>query len=115
MAKSIDNREKLFTFYMNGEEWTVYLTDLIDENVGIWGQTRYSECAILLRRNLPDTTIRKTLVHEFTHVWLFETGRDPGPQLAFTDEDVCCMYSQMYDNLANIIEMYDCAKLLKEE
>lgn len=102
MAVNINNRAKLFTFAINGDEWTVYLVD--DENSNIYGQTIYSTNTILLKR-LPYNLMRKTFIHEFTHVWLFETGRDL--ERRFDGEEVCCMYSHMFDNLTNIMEMFE--------
>ena len=113
MAVNINNRVELFTFAMNGDEWTVYLVDIIDENSNIYGQTIYSTNTVLLRR-LPYNLMRKTFIHEFTHVWLFETGRDPDVERRFGDEEVCCMYSHMFDNLTNIMEMFENA-ILKED
>lgn len=83
-------------------------------NPTIYGQTQFSAGKILLNKNLPKTLIRKTLVHEFTHVWLFETGRNPDvSNWTCNEEDICYIYEQMYYDLESVIATFD--KLFKED
>lgn len=117
MAKLTGNKTKLFSFNLNGDEWTVFLVDCISDDVSIFGQTRFCDGEILLLKNIPENTIRKTFIHEFTHAWLFETGHcQDGPYDKYNCEDLCSIFSQEYGILENTLILYDNAiKSIKKE
>lgn len=103
MVHPVVDKQKLFTFEINGDTWTVNLVNFIDNTLDIFGQTKFETLEVLLRKDLPASLIRKTLIHEVTHVWLYESGHDPN-QEAFTDEDICCVTANAYDFINSILK-----------
>ena len=94
-------------FTLNGDEWTVKLVSLIDGNQYKFGETDYSNLTISIKRDLPETTKRKTFIHEFTHAWQYATGRIQDEDSKYNYEEVCCMFEHLYPVLESILPKFD--------
>ena len=66
-----------------------------------FGLTVYAQCTILIRTDLPDLLMKRTLRHELTHAVLFSYGLDGD---SMKEEDICC-FAEAY--MAEIVRMAD--------
>ena len=78
--KKIKNEDKIFEFYINNSKWTIELVsdEIInkeEENKYTLGVTIYIPQKVLIRRN--QANIKKTILHELTHVLLYEYRTQP--------------------------------------
>lgn len=78
--EKIKNEDKIFEFYINNSKWTIELVsdEIInneEENKYTLGVTIYIPQKILIRRN--QANIKKTILHELTHVLLYEYRTQP--------------------------------------
>lgn len=78
--EKIKNEDKIFEFYINNSKWTIELvSDKIinneEENKYTLGVTIYIPQKVLIRRN--QANIKKTILHELTHVLLYEYRTQP--------------------------------------
>lgn len=78
--KSFENEDKIFEFYINNSKWTIELVsdEIInkeEENKYTLGVTIYIPQKVLIRRN--QSNIKKTILHELTHVLLYEYRTQP--------------------------------------
>lgn len=78
--EKIKNEDKIFEFYINNSKWTIELVsdEVINneqENKCTLGVTIYIPQKVLIRRN--QANIKKTILHELTHVLLYEYRIQP--------------------------------------
>lgn len=78
--EKIKNEDKIFEFYINNSKWTIELVsdEIInneEENKYTLGVTIYIPQKVLIRRN--QSNIKKTILHELTHVLLYEYRTQP--------------------------------------
>lgn len=98
-------------FKINDTKWIIKVVDEATinnemKNDNTLGVTIYKTQEILLLEN--QANIIKTLIHELTHVWLYEFGHNQINK-EFDCEDVCEIVSSI-NNFVNIV-----AKKFKEE
>lgn len=98
--------EFLLSFKINDDIWKVYLVDIIDGTDNIFGQTRYQPQDILLMRSLPSSQLRKTLIHELMHIWLWEAAHYQN-EPRFNSEEVCDIVAQSHNFITDVIAKYD--------
>lgn len=67
------------------------------------GVTIYREQKIMLLSNQPN--MKKTLIHELLHVWLYENGHN-AQERQFNHEDVCEIMASCYDFINEIVNSY---------
>lgn len=78
--EKIKNEDKIFVFYINNSKWTIELVsdEVINneqKNKYTLGVTIYIPQKVLIRRN--QANIKKTTLHELTHVLLYEYRTQP--------------------------------------
>lgn len=102
-------------FIINGTKWTIEEAEEATinnetRNDCCLGLTNYKSQKILLLKNQPN--ILKTLIHELTHVWLYEYGHNQ-VEKQFNYEDVCEIVASCYKFMEAILEDYK-KKMLKD-
>lgn len=95
-------------FEINNTTWTI--EEVSEENMIREGEkdytlglTIYKPQRILLLKN--QKNIKKTLIHELIHVWLYEYGHNSGER-QFTHEDVCEIVASSNNFINNVIKDY---------
>ena len=95
-------------FEINGAKWIIEEVDdavMNNEmkNDYTLGVTIYKEQKILLVKS--NANILRTLIHELTHVWLYEFGHNQHED-NFTYEDVCEIVACSNNFINEIVEKY---------
>lgn len=95
-------------FEINGAKWIIEEVDdaVINnemKNDYTLGVTIYKEQKIMLERS--NANILRTLIHELTHVWLYEFGHNQHED-NFTYEDVCEIVTCSNNFINEIVEKY---------
>lgn len=97
-------------FEINGAKWIIEEVDdavMNNEmkNDYTLGATIYKEQKILLVKS--NANILRTLIHELTHVWLWEYGHNQHREdKIFTHEDICEIVASSNNFINEIVEKY---------
>ena len=97
-------------FEINGAKWIIEEVDdavMNNEmkNDYTLGATIYKEQKILLVKS--NANILRTLIHELTHVWLWECGHNQHREdKIFTSEDICEIVASSNNFINEIVEKY---------
>ena len=94
------------TVQIHDLKWDICFVDQNDPRMQgsdgeYFGLTVYAQCLILIRMDLPDPLMKRTLRHELTHAVLFSYGLDGD---SMKEEDICC-FAEAY--MAEIVRMAD--------
>ena len=99
-------------FKMNNEEWEIKKISNAEMNIMMpsdkkesftHGSTQYDELTIYLNEDAK--SIRKTLIHELTHCFMYEFGHNQWEK-EYNNEDVCEIVTSSYDIIHKIVEDY---------
>lgn len=95
-------------FEINGSEWEIIIVseDKMNneqKNDYTLGLTIYSKQEIWLVEN--QVNMLKTLIHELTHVWLFEYGHN-AQEREFNHEDVCEIVASSNNFINEIVQKF---------
>ena len=95
-------------FEINGSEWEIIIVseDKMNneqKNDYTLGLTIYSKQEIWLVEN--QVNMLKTLIHELTHVWLFEYGHN-AQEREFNHEDVCEIVASSNNFINKIVQKF---------
>lgn len=99
-------------FKINNDEWEIKEISNAEMNIMVssdiketftHGTTQYDEFVIYL--NKEGKGLRKTLIHELTHCFLFEYGHNQH-QREYTNEDICEISASFHDGIHETIEKY---------
>lgn len=63
----------------------------IDEEARIYGMTNYLTSTVYIDKDLDGFLLAKTLRHELTHIYLWETGQEG--RTIYTEEEICDILS----------------------
>jgi len=82
---------------IKGEDWNINFIDIIDNDFSIYGQCKFNEKLILLRKGLRLNILLETIAHEIYHATLRECGlRDES-----VDEDLVNWFSYNFQEVNN--------------
>lgn len=95
-------------FEINGSEWEIIIVseDKMNneqKNDYTLGLTIYSKQEVWLVEN--QVNMLKTLIHELTHVWLFEYGHN-AQEREFNHEDVCEIVASSNNFINKIVQKF---------
>lgn len=95
-------------FEINGSEWEIIIVseDKMNneqKNDYTLGLTIYSKQEVWLVEN--QINMIKTLIHELTHVWLFEYGHN-AQEKEFNHEDVCEIVASSNNFINKIVQKF---------
>ena len=95
-------------FEINGSEWKIIIVseDKMNneqKNDYTLGLTIYSKQEVWLVEN--QVNMLKTLIHELTHVWLFEYGHN-AQEREFNHEDVCEIVASSNNFINKIVQKF---------
>lgn len=95
-------------FEINGSEWEIIIVseDKMNneqKNDYTLGLTIYSKQEVWLVEN--QVNMIKTLIHELTHVWLFEYGHN-AQEREFNHEDVCEIVASSNNFINEIVQKF---------
>lgn len=96
-------------FEINGQVWTIEEVEKekmsFESSPYTLGLTIYCEQKILILKGMP--SIEKTLKHELTHVWLWETGHNQHEEgKEYSYEDVCEIVACSNNFINEIVNKY---------
>ena len=98
--------EKLICSFDAGytaRKYRIYVKSELDEKESV-GYTDYQEAKIYLKF-LDLHLLHKTLIHELTHVWLYENGHNQSDR-QFDNEDICEINANSYDFIYDILKLF---------
>ncbi len=95
-------------FEINGSEWEIIIVseDKMNneqKNDYTLGLTIYSKQEVWLVEN--QVNMIKTLIHELTHVWLFEYGHN-AQEKEFNHEDICEIVASSNNFINKIVQKF---------
>jgi Zn-dependent peptidase ImmA (M78 family) len=95
-------------FEINGSEWEIIIVsedkmNNEEKNDYTLGLTIYSKQEVWLVEN--QVNMIKTLIHELTHVWLFEYGHN-AQEREFNHEDVCEIVASSNNFINKIVQKF---------
>lgn len=95
-------------FEINGSEWEIIIVseDKMNneqKNDYTLGLTIYSKQEVWLVEN--QVNMLKTLIHELTHVWLYEYGHN-AQEKEFNHEDVCEIVASSNNFINKIVQKF---------
>ena len=95
-------------FEINGSEWEIIIVseDKMNneqKNDYTLGLTIYSKQEVWLVEN--QVNMLKTLIHELTHVWLFEYGHN-AQEKEFNHEDICEIVASSNNFINKIVQKF---------
>ena len=92
---------------INNQTYTIKEVDDIglisNESENIWGQCKYEDCEILIKKSLNLIRKKETLYHELTHAFMFEYGLS---QANLTSEIVCDFIGAFGERMTEIVNKY---------
>ena len=83
--------------------YRIYIKSELDDKENV-GYTDYQEAKIYLKF-LDMQIVHKTLIHELTHVWLYENGHNQSEK-QFNNEDVCEVLANSYDFIYDVLQLF---------
>lgn len=97
-------------FKMNNSDWEIKeisnaeMNDMFGEDGYTDGVTCYGEHKIYLNKEILD--VRRTLMHELMHCFLYEYGHNQNADKSFSYDDVCEVSACSHDMIHEIVEEY---------
>ena len=100
-------------FKMNNHEWEIkeisnaemnLMEDSDGKETFTYGTTDYQDLVIYLNKDAKG--LRTTLIHELTHVFLYEFGHNQREEKTYSFDDVCEVNACSHDIIHKIIEDY---------
>lgn len=98
--------EKLICSFDAGytaRKYRIYVKSELDEKESV-GYTDYQEAKIYLKF-LDLNIVHKTLIHELTHVWLYENGHNQSEK-QFNNEDICEIQANSFDFIYDVLSLF---------
>ena len=92
--------KKTMEFEINNGLWTI--EEVSEEEMIREGEKDYTQRILLLRNQ---KNIKKTLIHELIHVWLYEYGHNAQDR-QFNHEDVCEIVASCNDFVSDIAKRF---------
>lgn len=98
-------KEFICNFEINDKIYRIYNVDKIEGKKTFVGETNYDNRTVFIESGKYENMIL-TLIHELTHVWLYEIGHKTQDNGCFSYEDVCEIVAYSKNFIDKIVNKY---------
>jgi len=85
---------------INGLTWELKIGDNVGDN--LLGITEFNEPKILIKKQENKENMKRVLLHEIVHAYLYSYGLAPTKDKVMSEEEICDFIANNLDNLKSL-------------